>query len=83
MRVPYVLKYTSTLMPKLVLFLKTEAPSASELSPMGDSSLSNSAPLYCQPMGLTLTELLVERLDRANCPIKFLCFQPIKLHSLP
>ena len=43
MRVPYVLKYTSTLMPKLVLFLKTEAPSASELSPMGDSSLSHSA----------------------------------------
>ena len=44
-------------MPKLILFLTTEVPSASPMvpsaSPMGDSSLLHSAPLYCQPMGLT------------------------------
>ena len=45
-------------MPKLNLFLKTEVLCTKELSPMGDSSLLQSAPLYCQPMGLTVPELL-------------------------
>ena len=45
-----------------------------ELSPMGDSSLLHSAPLYCQPTGLTVPELLAQRLDSANCPTLFLCF---------
>ena len=63
-------------MPKLILFLTTEVPSA---SPMGDSSLLHSAPLYCQPMGLTVPELLSQRLDSGNWSILFLCFSPIKL----
>ena len=47
-----------TLSPELNIFLKTEVPCAKELSPMGDSSLLHSAHLYCQPMGLTVPELL-------------------------
>ena len=27
-------------------------------------------------------ELMAQRLDSANCPIQYLCFWPIKLHSL-
>ena len=30
---------------------------------MGDSSLLHSAPLYCQPIGLTVPELLAQMLD--------------------
>ena len=43
----------------------------SELSPMGDSTLLHSAPLYCQHMGLTVHELLAQRLDSANCQVSF------------
>ena len=48
----------------------------SELTVMGDSSLLQSAPLYCQPIELTVPELLSQRLDRpsANCRSQFLCF---------
>ena len=61
-------------MPKLILVIRTVVPSASELFPMGDSSVLDSAPLYCQPMGLTVHELLAQKPDSANCPIQFLCF---------
>ena len=39
----------------------------SELSHMDDRPLLHQAPLYCQPMRLTVPEL-----DSANCPIQYL-----------
>ena len=50
-------------MPKLNLFLKQRCLVQSELSPMGDRSLVHSAPLYSQAMGLTVPELMAQRVD--------------------
>ena len=57
-------------MPKLNLFLKTEMPFAP-----GTTVLS-------AHVIVTVPELLAQRKDSANCPILFLCFLPIELHSL-
>ena len=48
---------------------------ANELSPMGESSILHSAPIYCQPILLPVPELLAQWLeDSTNCSILFLYF---------